>query len=263
MIQSSAVAGIPIVSKNKNWAFISMGTWCIIGQETESPIINDQAFNADFSNEGGAEGINLFVKNITGLWIIQQCREKWIKDSNRDISWDEIVKLSSTAEPFKSFINVNDTIFSKHQVDMPETISKYCKGKGQEIPESIGEISRCIYESLAMKFKYNLNKLEKLTGKKIELLHLVGGGTQNKPLCQWIADATGIQAIAGPTETTSVGNLLMQLKASGEIKTLDEGRKISLNSSVVTNYKPEDKDRWDEEYSRYLKVLKKFKYKCL
>ena len=252
---SSAVAGIPLVSKNKNWAFISMGTWCIIGQETESPIVNDQAFNAYFSNEGGVEGINLFIKNINGLWIIQQCREKWIKDSNRDISWDEIVKLSSAARPFKSFINVNDSIFSKPQVDMTETISKYCKDKGQGIPESIGEISRCIYESLAMQFKYDLSKLEELTGKKIELLHLVGGGTQNKLLCQWTTNASGILAIAGPTETTSVGNLLMQLKASGEIKTIDEGRKISMRSSEVANYEPENKDMWDEAYNRYLKLL--------
>jgi len=251
----SAVAGIPVVSKNKNWAFISMGTWCIIGKETESPIINGQALSAGFSNEGGVEGLNLFVKNITGLWIIQQCREKWIKDSSRPISWDEIVKLSTTAEPFKSFINVDDPIFTQPQVDMPEAISKYCKEKGQGIPESIGEISRCIYESLAMKFKYDLNKLEKLTGKKIELLHLVGGGTQNKLLCQWTADAAGIQVVAGPTETTSVGNLLMQLKASGEIKTLDEGRKISLASSKVISYEPKDRDRWSEEYSRYLKIL--------
>ena len=251
---SSAIAGIPVVSKNKNWTFISMGTWCIIGQETESPIINNQTLNAGFSNEGGVGRLNLFVKNVTGLWIIQQCREKWIKDSG-SISWDEIVKLAAAADSFKSFIDVNDPIFSKPQLNMPEIISKYCKEKGQGIPESIGEISRCIYESLAMQFKYDLNKLEKLTSKKIELLHLVGGGTQNKLLCQWTADATGIQAIAGPTETTSVGNLLMQLKASGEIKTLDEGRKISLNSSEVTNYKPEDRDRWDEEYSRYLKIL--------
>jgi len=250
-----AVAGIPVVSKNKNWAFISMRTWCIIGQETESPIINDQTFNAGFSNEGGVEGINLFVKHINGLWIIQQCREKWIKDSSGSISWDEIVKLSSAAEPFKSFIDVNDPIFSKHQVDMPKTISKYCKEKGQTVPESIGEISRCIYESLAMQFKYDLGELEKLVGVKIELLHLVGGGTQNKLLCQWTADAAGIPAIAGPTETTSVGNLLMQLKASGEIKTLDEGRKISMRSSEVINYEPENKDIWDEEYSRYLKIL--------
>ncbi|MBA7509812.1 L-Rhamnulokinase [subsurface metagenome] len=252
---SSAVAGIPVVNKNKNWVFISMGTWCIIGKETESPIINDQAFNAGFSNEGGVEGINLFVNHITGLWIIQQCREKWIKDSSKLISWEEIVKLSSTARPFKSFINVNDPIFAQTQVDMPETINKYCKDKGQALPESIGEISRCIYESIAMKFKHDLNKLEELTGKKIEIIHLMGGGIQNKLLCQWTADATGTPVIAGPTETTSVGNLIMQLKASGEIKTLGEGRAISLNSSIVSNYKPENRDRWDEEYSKYLKIL--------
>jgi len=252
---SSAVAGIPVVNKNKNWAFISMGTWCIIGKETESPIINDQAFNAGFSNEGGVEGINLFVNHITGLWIIQQCREKWIKDSSKLISWEEIVKLSSTARPFKSFINVNGPIFAQTQVDMPETINKYCKDKGQALPESIGEISRCIYESIAMKFKHDLNKLEELTGKKIEIIHLMGGGIQNKLLCQWTADATGTPVIAGPTETTSVGNLIMQLKASGEIKTLGEGRAISLNSSIVSNYKPENRDRWDEEYSKYLKIF--------
>jgi sugar (pentulose or hexulose) kinase len=252
---ASAVAGIPVVSKNKSWAFISMGTWCIIGLETVSPIINDRALNAGFSNEGGVENLNLFIKNTTGLWIIQQCRKKWIKDSNRDISWDEIVKLSTTAEPFKSFINVDDPIFSKPQLDMPETIIKYCKEKGQNAPQSIGEISRYVYESLAMRFRYNLNELEKLTGKKIELIYLVGGGIQNKLLCQWIANATGVQAMAGPIETTSVGNLLMQLKASGEIKTLDEGREISLNSSEIIDYEPEDKNRWTEEYSRYLKIL--------
>ncbi len=250
----SAVAGIPVVSKNKNWAFISMGTWCIIGQETESPIINEQAFNCGFSNEGGVEGLNLFVKNIPGLWIIQQCRERWIKDSNEDISWDKIVGLAFTAEPFKSFINVNDPRFSKHQVDMPQVIKKYCKEKGQSIPESIGEVSRCIYESLVMQLKYDLNELEKLTGNKLELLHLIGGGAKNRILCQWTADTTGIPIIAGPAETTSVGNLLMQLKAAGEVKNLEEGRKISLNSFIASNYEPKDGDRLNEEYGRYLAI---------
>ena len=249
----SAVAGIPIVSKNKNWAFISMGTWFIIGQETESPIINDQALNAGFSNEGGVGGINLFVKNTTGLWIIQQCREKWNKARGSSMSWDEIANLSLGAKPFKSLINVDDTIFSIHQVDMPETIRKYCKEKSQNIPESIGEISRCIYESLAMRLKYDFNNLEKLTGKKVELIHLMGGGTRNELQCQLIADATGVPVVAGPYEATSVGNLLMQLKASGEIRNLDEGREISLNSSVVSSYEPKNVDRWDEEYNKYLK----------
>jgi sugar (pentulose or hexulose) kinase len=250
---SSAVAGIPIVGENKNWAFISLGTWYIIGQEIKSPIINDQALSAGFSNEGGVGGINLFDKNTTGLWIIQQCRDKWLKERDSFISWDEIADLSLDAEPFKSFINVDDAIFSIHQADMPETIRKYCKEKGQKIPESISEISRCIYESLAMHLKYDFNNLEKLTGKKIELIHLIGGGARNKLLCQLISDATGVTVIAGPYEATSVGNLLMQLKASGEIKNLDEGRKISLNSSAVSSFEPKDIDRWDEEYSKYLK----------
>jgi len=249
----SAVAGIPVASKNKNWAFISMGTWSIIGQETKSPIINDQALNAGFSNEGGVGGINLFEKNTTGLWIIQQCREKWSNGRGHPMSWNEIADLSLDAKSFKSFINVDDTIFSIHQADMPKTIRKYCKEKGQNIPESIGEISRCIYESIAMRLKYDFNNLEKLTGKKIELIYLMGGGARNKLQCQLIADATVVPVIAGPYEATSVGNLLMQLKASGEIKNLDEGRKISLNSSVVSSYGPKDIDRWDEEYSKYLK----------
>jgi len=250
----SAIAGIPVVCKGKNWAFISMGTWCIIGQEMKSPIIDDETMKAGFSNEGGAEGLNLFVKNITGLWIIQQCRKRWIKDKGSDISWDEIVKMSYSAKVFKSFIDVDEPVFSKPQADMPKVLQNYCKGRRQNIPESIGEISRCIYESLAMKFRHDLDTLEKLTGKRIELLHLVGGGIQNKLLCQWIADATGTMVAAGPIETTSVGNLIMQLKGTGEIKSLEEGRKVSVASSKVINYEPKDKDRWDEAYSRYLKI---------
>jgi len=250
---ASAVAGVPAVDKNKNWAFIIMGTWCIIGQETEKPIINERVFDEEFFNEGGADGLNLFVKNITGLWIIQRCREKWTEDG-KNISWDETVRLSELEKPFGVFIDVNDPVFSKPQPDMPEVICNYCKEKSQRVPENIGEISRCLYESLAMRFKHDIKKLESLTGNKIDVIYIAGGGIQNKLLCQWVADATGTKVIAGPVEATSVGNLIVQLKAAGEIKTLEEGRKISLNSSVLSYYKPENKSRWDEEYSRYLKI---------
>jgi sugar (pentulose or hexulose) kinase len=145
--------------------------------------------------------------------------------------------------------------FGQPQLDMPKIVMDYCRKTGQEVPLSIGEISRCIYESIVLKFRYYILMLEKLTGKKIELLHIVGGGTKNKLTCKWMADATGKPLKAGPTETTSMGNLIMQLKAAGEINNLSEGRQISQNSSEVDYFTPEDSQSWDAAYERYLKII--------
>ncbi len=253
---ASSVAGIPVTVRDKNWAFLSTGTWFALGIETEVPLISDEIFKTLFSNQAGAEKIFNFVKNINGLWVIQQCREKWIRDKEEDISWDEIVKLSVAADPLVSFIDVEEGIFSEPQTDMPEVIRDYCKKTGQPVPGSIGEIARCAYESLALKCKYYFGFLERFGSRKIESFHLVGGGTKNKVLCQWISNSTVTPVIAGPAETTSLGNLLMQLKADGEIKDLEEGRKISLISSDTNRYEPEDKELWDEAYGKYLEVLK-------
>ena len=201
----------------------------------------------------GVEDTNIFVKNINGLWIIQKCREKWLKE--KEISWDEIVELSKDTASFASFIDVDQSQFAGLQADMPGVIRDYCEDTGQKKPDSIGEISRCVYESLSLKFRYYFKLLERFSGQKLELLHLVGGGTQNRLLCQWISNATGLQVVAGPTETTSVGNLLMQLKADGEIKNIEEGRKISLASSEVIEYEPCDTEIWNEEYQKYLKII--------
>ncbi|TFG64062.1 MAG: rhamnulokinase, partial [Spirochaetales bacterium] len=249
---ASAVTGLPIGRTDKSWAFISLGTWCISGIETEKPIINDEVYNLGYGNNAVAGGRNMLVNYITGLWIIQQCRMKWIHETGRDISWDEVVKESDSSEPGRAFIDVDEPIFGDPKVDTQAEIIRYCGKRGVNILPSVGAIARCIYESLVLKFRHSLLCLEKITGKKIEIIHLVGGGSQNERLCQWTADSMGSVVIAGPTETTSVGNLLMQLYANGEIKSVEEGRVLSLNSSKVKHFQPREKSYWDNLYAKYL-----------
>jgi sugar (pentulose or hexulose) kinase len=252
---ASAETGIPVIDPKKTWAFISMGTWLVAGVETDQPIITSEAFKYGYGNEGGCEGRNLFAKNINGLWIIQQCMAKWRKDKGENIPWPEIDKVYPQARPFYAFINVDDPIFISPSSDMPKVIADYCKRTGQNIPEGMAQISRVFYESLVFKIRFNIEQTEKIIGKKIELMQLVGGGTNNKLICQWISNALGIPVAAGPTETTAVGNLIMQLKGTGEIKDVNEGRAICRNSSNVLIYEPKDKETWDEAYENYLKIL--------
>jgi rhamnulokinase len=232
-----------------------MGTWLVQGVETTEPVMDLEAFKSGYGNEGGCEGRNLFVKNINGLWIIQQCMAKWRRDKGENISWSEIDLIYPLTKPFNSMINVDDPVFLPPSADMSKVIGGYCRERGQNIPEGIGEVSRCFYESLVLKIRYNAQQIEKLTGKKTELMHLVGGGTNNKLICQWVSDALGVPVAAGPTETTAVGNLLMQLKGTGEIKDVNEGRIICRNSSNVLLYEPGNKAPWDDAYEKYLKIL--------
>jgi rhamnulokinase len=251
---ASAVAGIPVRGKKK-WAFMSLGTWACMGIENREVLISDEIYDQIFSNEAGVEDTNIFVKNINGLWTIQQCRQRWLKDG--DISWDRIVELSKDSQPFTSFIDVDMPRFSQPQIDMPAVIREYCEGTGQRKPDSIGEVARCVYESLALKIRYYFKMLEKFSGQSLEVMHLVGGGTNNRLLCQWIADSIGKLVIAGPTETTAIGNLMMQLKADGEIDNIEEGRQISFSSSDVFEYRPRETDMWDEAYVRFIDIIGK------
>ena len=252
---ASAETGIPLIDPKKNWGFVSMGTWLVQGVETSEPIISPEAFRSGYGNEGGCEGRNLFVKNINGLWIIQQCMAKWRKDKGENIAWPEIDLVYPLAKPFNSMINVDDPVFLPPSADMSKMIAGYCRDRGQNIPSGIGEVSRCFYESLVLKIRFNVEQTEKLIGKKMELMQLVGGGTNNKLICQWISDALGIPVAAGPTETTAVGNLIMQLKGTGEIKDVNEGRTICASSTSVLLYEPGNKLPWDDAYEKYLKIL--------
>ena len=251
----SAIAGIPVVDKSKNIVFISIGTWGIIIIEMDKPNISKQVYESGFANEAGVDGKMLLFKNFIGMWLIQQSRDRWVKDSGKEITWDDIMNLAMGTSSIESFIDIDASIFVLAQTDMPKTIKDFCARTGQKIPDSIGAVARVIYESMALKVKHNLIALDGIIGSKLDFIHMVGGGTKDKLLCQWIADATGLHVYAGPSETTSIGNLLMQLKAAGEIKNLEEGRQISLNSSKVENYIPQDTQDWDEKYQAYLKIL--------
>jgi rhamnulokinase len=252
---ASAVTGIPVVNSRKHWAFISTGTWSIAGVETPKPIITDACFESGYGNNAIAYGRNMLVNYITGLWIIQQCRKKWMADAGSTISWEEIVRRSEDAGPSTAFIDVDNPSFGLPHADMPGLIVEACRKSGQRLEASIGAVARCVYESLVLKYRANLETLERLTGRRLDLLHLVGGGVQNRTLCQWTADAMGIPVNAGPIETTSVGNLLMQLKCTGEIATLEQGREISLHSSEVSRFEPKGRAAWDEAFGQYRGML--------
>ena len=254
---ASAIAGFPIKDKSKNSLLLSMGTWGILAQETLRPVINDAMFSAGFANEAGVEGTNYIVTNIAGLWITQQCMIKWRKEKGEEFSWKNIDALYPAAKPFQAFIDVDDPVFTPASLDMNKTVNEYCIRTGQALPEGAGGISRMLYENLVFKVRLKLEQLESVNRKKIEHIHIVGGGSQNRLLCQWLSDATGLPVDSGPAETTTIGNLLMQLKASGDIKTLQEGRDISFNSSVIKHFEPKatNEDIWNNQYQKYLKFI--------
>ena len=250
---ASAVSGIPISKKDKKWAFLSMGTWFCFGSETEGPIINNEVFRSDFSNEAATEGKNLLFKNLNGFWIIEKCKEKWEKEADKKIPWEEIIDLSNKSKPFNSFIDTDRDIFYDFQFNMPETIRIFCKESNQNIPNTIGEISRCVFESLSFKVAYNIKLIEEILGHRIETIYLMGGGTLNKIICQWVANAANITVKICPSETASIGNLLMQLKACKEIRYLSEGRKIISDSFKIKTYNPDNIEIWDEYYNKFYK----------
>ena len=246
---ASAVAAVPV--RNENWAYISSGTWSLMGIEVPSPIISDQVLSLNFTNEGGVANTFRFLKNIMGLWLLQECRRTWRRDC--EMSYDQLMELAAGAQPFKSLIEPDDETFLSAG-DMPSRIIDYCKRTEQASLGDEGEIVRCILESLALKYRWVSEKLELVGGKPIDVIHIVGGGAQNRLLCQFTANATGAPVVAGPTEATAVGNIMVQVFATGLVDSISDAREIINRSFEVVTYEPGDLERWDSAYERFLVI---------
>lgn len=247
---ASAIVSVP--ADGGNWAYLSSGTWSLLGIESTVPLVSEKTLEMNFTNEGGVEGTTRFLKNIMGMWLIQECKRIW--DEEEELGWQQIVDLSNAAEPFKCLINPDDSMFL-NPGNMPNAIQEFCAKTNQPVPETKGEIARCIYDSLVLKYKFTIKQIESVTGKQIEKLHIIGGGANNKIMSQLTADATGIPVFAGPTEATAIGNIMLQAKALGKVKSLNEIRKIVRNSFEVTEFKPLPKLNWEGAYNMFEKLL--------
>jgi len=237
----SAVAAVP-VGDNINYAYISSGTWSLLGIETPEPIINQISFKYNFTNEGSADGGFRFLKNVTGFWIIQECKKFW--DENvKSYSYDELTEMALKYGPANFRIDPDDSRFLKPGLiddNMPDRIKVYCQETGQTFPETPAEIVRGVIESLADKYTETIKMIEEITGKSIKEIYIIGGGSRNGLLCQLVASTMGLPVYAGPVEATAIGNLMIQAKSMGQIKSIVEGRKIIRSSFDIKKYLPEE-----------------------
>lgn len=248
---ASAVAAIPGTG---SFAFCSSGTWSLFGVETDEPILSDAVRNANFSNEGTVQGGFRPLKNIMGMWLIQECRRDWMKKTGVNWTWNDIVKEAEAAEPFRTIIDPDYGEFFSGG-DMVRKVQDYCRKIGEPVPETVGQVARTIYESLALKYRWALERLEEIKGEPICQLNIVGGGCQNKLLDQMVADAIDRPVVTGPIEGAAIGNLLMQAKALGLIDTMDEVRQVVQNSEAVARFAPNHSQQWLQAYERLLKQL--------
>jgi rhamnulokinase len=247
----SAIAAVP--AEGLNWAYLSSGTWSLMGIETREALINEKTEMLNFTNEGGVEGTFRFLKNITGMWLLEQCRKTW--SSKKDYSYTELVDMAKTAKPFQSFVDPDAPDFI-NPADMPEAIRQYCMKTGQQVPSGESEMVRCIFDSLALKYRSVLEMLRNVSPHPIEKLHVIGGGCKNEFLCQLTANAIGIPVLAGPSEATALGNIMVQAMATGAVKSLAEVRKVISKSVKPDVYTPADTTQWDAAYKQYQQFIK-------
>jgi rhamnulokinase len=247
----AAVAAVP--GDGENWAYLSSGTWSLMGVECPQPLINDQSRNLGFTNEIGFGDSVRLLKNIVGLWLLQESRRHWTK-GGRKLEFAELERLAAAAPPFVSLINPDDPRFLSPD-DMPGKIADFCRETGQPVPADMGACVRCIYESLALFYRVVLRRIERLTGRKMERLHIVGGGSKDATLNQFTANAVKIPVLAGPTECAALGNLLVQAIALGHLESHEAAREVVRQSFALQTFTPQDTPQWEAAAARFEKLL--------
>jgi rhamnulokinase len=238
--------------RSADFVYVSSGTWSLMGIETPAPLINDKTLAGNLTNEGGIGNTFRVLRNIIGLWPLQECRRHW-----HDYSYEELVKLAESADPFRSLVDLSSPELLSPS-DMPAAISACCRGTAQPVPESPGQFTRCILESLALEYRRTLEQLiDVRNGRPVERIHIVGGGAKNSLLCQFTADACGLPVTAGPAEAAAIGNLLVQALAAGRLKDLADLRACVRRSFPGDEYEPGRDARWDEARIRYAELTRK------
>lgn len=249
----SAIAAIP--AENERFAYLSSGTWSLMGIEVLHPIIDETSYEMNFTNEGGVEGTTCFLRNITGMWLLEQCRKEWEKEG-MTYTYPAIVEMASATEGFKFLIDSDHPSFG-NPASMTQAISAYCTASGQQYPKNHAQFVRCIFDSLALKYRDTLEKLQHVAPFQIEKLHIIGGGAQNNLLNQFTANAIGKPVVAGPSEATAIGNVMMQAKALGVVADLNEMRKVIGHSVTPTVFCPQDTNEWETAFRRFQKLTEK------
>ena len=248
----SAVASVPVVDQD-DFIYISSGTWSLMGVELDAPNVSAGALEHNFTNEGGVNRTIRFLKNIMGLWLIQESRRQWDREGEL-LSFDELEQQANAAEPFVSLIDPDYPAFQTPG-NMPRRIREFCEKTGQKVPQTKGEVVRCIAESLAFKYRNTIEGMEEVTGKKYNAVNIVGGGIKDKMICRFTANATKRTVQAGPVEATSIGNVIVQAMAVGAVRDLKEGRRIVRDSFDIAVYEPEDAAAWDAAYEKWKKII--------
>ena len=249
---ASAVVAVP--AEVESFAYVSSGTWSLVGVETPQAVTTTEAMEANFTNEGGLGGRTRLLKNVMGLWLLQECRREWAKDGE-GYSYEELVRLAEEAPAFSAFVDPDHSSFMAPG-GMLGRIRSFCEETGQDPPRGPGEISRCIFDSLALKYRHVIEQAERLSGRPVEAIHVVGGGSRNALLCQLTADTTRLPVLAGPVEATAMGNVMVQALARGRVNSLEEIRAVVRHSAEATRYEPGgDAERWGKLIEQFSKLL--------